>query len=139
MGRLSGIGDKKLGLYGDDFLAVIHEHESSQQDNADGDLQAQQSVDLYRAGMTIEQVARQQHLSEKVIYHHLALGIAKGTLDLDSVVELNSSELTNIQQVILEHEQATGIALKPVFEALGGAYDYHILRCVRAAMQVAAT
>lgn len=135
MGRLSGIGDKKLALYGDDFLSVIHEYESSQQEHADGDLQAQESVTLYKAGMTVEQVARQQHLSVKVIYHHLALGITKGLLDLQSVVEINSAELTNIQQVIIEHEQATGVALKPVFEALGGAYEYHILRCVRASMQ----
>ncbi|MBN3561804.1 DNA helicase RecQ [Aliamphritea spongicola] len=137
MGRLSGIGDKKLALYGDDFLAVIHDHASSQQAHADGDLQAQESVALYQAGMTVEQVARQQHLSAKVIYHHLAQGISKGLLDLQSVVEITSAELTNIQQTILEHEASSGVALKPVFDALGGAYEYHVLRCVRASMQAA--
>ncbi len=135
MGRLNGIGERKLELYGDQFLELIREFQDQQNNPQDKDLQIQESVTLYRSGMTIAQVARQQHLSENVIYNHLADGIAEGQLVLADVVELSADQLRQVQQIMCECMASFGVALKPVSEALDGLYGYGVLRCIRADME----
>ena len=135
MRRLSGVGERKLAQYGDDFLAVIREYEAEQRQPEEQGLQASESLALYKAGMSVEQVARQQHLSANVIYHHLAQAIAEGALALSDVVEISTHELRHIQQVMCECVVSFGVALKPVYEELGGTYDYGVLRCIRADME----
>jgi ATP-dependent DNA helicase RecQ len=100
------------------------------------DLQAQESVALFKAGMTIEQVAKMQKLSAKVIYAHLAEGIRQHVLTVEEVVELPESELRHVQQVILDSQQRFGQALKPVYEALAGAYEMGVLNCIRQGLDV---
>ncbi|UTW04453.1 DNA helicase RecQ [Amphritea atlantica] len=135
MGRLSGIGERKLELYGDAFLELIREYQSEQQQTQNKDLQVQESVTLYRTGMTVAQVARQQHLSENVIYNHLADGIAEGQLSLADVVVLSGDQLQLVQQIMCECMASCGVALKPVYDALDGLYEYGVLRCIRADME----
>ena len=136
MGRLSGIGERKLDLYGDVFLEAIREDQQPEQEK---DHQAQESVVLYKTGMTIAQVARQQHLSENVIYHHLAEGISEGLLSLPEVINITPDQLRQVQQVMCDCLSSVGVALKPVYEELGGAYEYGVLRCIRADMEKSQT
>lgn len=131
--RLNGVGERKLDLYGADFLRVIEEHESTEKPSADS--QADESLALYRAGMTVEQISRQQHLSVNAIYGHLAQFILKGELDVLDVIALPEDEFCNIQQVILECQSDFGQALKPVYEALDGVYEMGVLRCIKAGLQ----
>lgn len=130
--KISGVGERKLALYGDDFLEVIRETST---EGRSSDLQAQESVTLFKAGMSVAQVASRQRLSEKVIYGHLAKGIAKGELSVEEVVELPEAELRHIQQVILDCQQRFGQALRPVHEALAGVYDMGLLACVRQGLE----
>ncbi len=131
MGRLSGIGERKLDLYGDQFLDVITEHQGGG-DEGQENLQIQESVALYRSGMTVAQVARQQHLSEAVIYNHLAEGVKSGTISLADVVEISADQLRHVQQVMMECLESFGVALKPVYDELDGLYEYGVLRCIKA-------
>jgi ATP-dependent DNA helicase RecQ len=131
--RLNGVGERKLDLYGADFLGVIEEHENTEKPSADS--QADESLALYRAGMTVEQISRQQHLSINAIYGHLAQFILKGELDVLDVIALPEDEFSNIQQVILECQHDFGQALKPVYEALEGVYEMGVLRCIKAGLQ----
>jgi ATP-dependent DNA helicase RecQ len=131
--RLNGVGERKLDLYGADFISVIEQHEGHDKDEVA--TQAQESVLLYKSGMTIDQVARQQHLSSNAIYAHLAQSILKGELAVREVVELPDNEFKNIEQVMLECQQTYGQALKPVHEALAGAYEMGVLRCIKASME----
>ena len=135
MGRLSGVGERKLELYGDAFLELIREYQAEQQNPLNKDLQVHESVALYRSGMTVAQVARQQHLSENVIYNHLADGIAGGELKLHDVITLNGDQLQQVQQIMCASMASSGVALKPVYEALDGLYEYGVLRCIRADME----
>lgn len=132
--RLNGVGQRKLDLYGNAFMSVIEEHETD--NGEDLELQAQQSIMLFQSGMSTEQVARQQKLSPKVIYHHLAGGISKGQLEVAEVVELAEPEIRQIEQVIHECQREYGNALKPVYDALAGTYDMGVLRCVKASLQL---
>ncbi len=49
------------------------------------------------------------------------------------VVSLIDKEFESVMDALLKQPKETK-ALKPVYEALDGAYDYDILRCVRAAL-----
>ncbi|WP_432695835.1 DNA helicase RecQ [Marinobacterium sp. YM272] len=126
--RLNGVGERKLNQYGDPFLELIAEHQAAPAD--DSDTQAEETLMFYRSGMTVEQVARQQKLSVNTIYSHLAAAIRKGAIGVDEVVELPAAERQQIEQTILEHRRHKGGSLKVVHEALAGAYEYGVLRCI---------
>ena len=130
--RLSGVGERKLDLYGADFMRVIEEHEQPPEEVAS---QAEESVLLYKTGMTVDQVARQQHLSANAIYAHLAQGIQCKELAVSDVVELPAGEMQQIEQAIIACQEEFGQALKPVSELLAGAYEMGVLRCVKAGME----
>lgn len=130
--KISGVGERKLELYGEEFLEAICQEPSNEQDKGN---QAQESVALFKAGMTITQVAKTQKLSEKVIYIHLSAGIKNGDLSVEEVVELPEAELQHIQQVILDCQERFGNALKPVYEALAGVYQIGVLSCIRQGLE----
>ncbi|WP_027857104.1 DNA helicase RecQ [Marinobacterium jannaschii] len=132
--KLNGVGERKLELYGDPFLAVLEEFAKAP-DNS-GAAQVSESITLYQTGMTVEQVARTQKLSVNVIYGHLAQGIRAGQLLLRDVVELPDNELSHIQQVMLECQREAGQSLKPVYDALAGVYEMGILRCVKMGLEL---
>lgn len=132
MRRLSGVGERKLAQYGDPFLELIAEH--NRQAEAGHNDQAEQSLMLYRSGMTVEQVARQQKLSPNVIYGHLAQAIREGSIAVDEVVELPVQERNEIENTIRFCRQQFGDSLKSVHEALDGRYEYGLLRCIRQGM-----
>jgi len=127
MQKISGVGERKLELYGDEFLSVLNDEGTGQ---VSVDKQSEESIVLFKTGMLISQVASMQKLSVSVIYNHLATGIAAGDLSVDEVVELPAHEVQNIEQEIIQSQSVNGMALKPVFESLGGAYDLAVIRCI---------
>jgi ATP-dependent DNA helicase RecQ len=127
MQKISGVGERKLDLYGDEFLSVLNDNQAGALSE---DRQAEESITLFKAGLMVKQVAGMQKLSVNVIYNHLAIGIAKGELTVAEVVELPASEIELIEQEIIESQQVNGKALKPVYEALGNVYDISLIRCV---------
>ncbi|MBU2887530.1 DNA helicase RecQ [Gilvimarinus agarilyticus] len=133
--RISGVGASKLEHYGDAFITAITEHVESLADYA-GSAENVKATEhetfaLFKAGMTIEDIARQRELTPTTVYGHLAGLIEQGQLDVAEVVELPEQELETIFDVMLAHDDEP-FKLKPVYDALDGAYDYGVLRCVRA-------
>ena len=132
--RLNGVGESKLNKYGDPFLELIAEYQTAPPDSSE---QAEETLLLYSSGMTVEQVARQQKLSVNAIYAHLATSIRKGAITVDEVVELPASERAQIEQTILEYRRYKGGSLKAVHEALAGAYEYGLIRCIAQGLDLA--
>jgi ATP-dependent DNA helicase RecQ len=130
---LSGVGKRKLELYSDDFLAVISEFKD-QSDPGVSDT-VQESVDLFRLGYTVKQVAERRSLQETTIYGHLAQSLEQGQLQLKDVLEITESEIKQIEEAIFNLPAEHKNALKPLFEQFEGQYSYGVLRCVRAAIQ----
>lgn len=130
MANISGIGERKLEAYGEDFLAIIREHLSETSappvDTADETLQ------LFRLGMDPASVAEQRGLAPSTIYSHLARAIQNGDVELKEVTGLDDKNIDMLRNAIEQHEEEG--RLKPVFEALEGEYDYNILRCIKASM-----
>ncbi len=134
--RLNGVGERKLALYAEHFIQVI-EDAGDEEEGCNTATQADESITLYRSGMTVAQVARMQKLSPNVIYSHLAQGIRGGQLSLEEVVELPAAEMQHIEQVMLECQRECGQALKPVYDALAGAYEIGLLRCIKVGLDAA--
>jgi len=131
---ISGIGERKLDLYGDEFLAVLAEFDEDSHDTAVVDTVIE-TLDLFKLGFSVEKVANQRGLKEDTIYTHLAKGLEAGAVRFEDVLELAPQEIADIEAVLLSLPEAQRNALKPVYEQLGGEYSYGVLRCVRAALQ----
>ena len=129
MAQISGVGERKLELYADKFLAVIHEFQDEQSDTV------AESVALFRQGYTVQQVAQQRELKVDTIYNHLSHGLEEGSVAVADVVELPEREIQLIEDAIIELPEDQRNALKPLFEQFGGVYSYGVLRCVRANLQ----
>ena len=132
LATLSGIVEKKLDAYGEDFLAVINEHiktTSSPPLNT-----ADETLQLFRLGMDANAIAGQRGLALATVYGHLAGAIQNGEAELKEVTSLDEGKIKMLTDAIEQYEEEG--RLKPVFEALDGEYDYNILRCVKAAMML---
>ncbi len=132
MSLLSGIGKRKLELYGNDFLAVLSEFSDVEPVTTDT---VKESLELFRLGYTVKQVAQKRELQETTVYGHLAQSIEQGLLAMNEVIDLTEPEISQIEEAILNLPEQQKNALKPVFELFDGHYSYGILRCVRAALQ----
>ncbi|MFA5924299.1 MAG: DNA helicase RecQ [Methylococcaceae bacterium] len=128
---LSGVGTRKLELYGDQFLAVISEYA----DDRKAPDTVIDSADLFKLGYSVKQVAQKRELKEETIYNHLSQALEQGMLVLADVVELPEQDIKRIQEAILGLPEEQQNALKPVYELFDGQYSYGVLRCVRAALQ----
>ncbi|MDI1229783.1 MAG: DNA helicase RecQ [Methylobacter sp.] len=135
MSLLSGIGERKLELYADEFLAVIKEFADLNNGPIGLSDTMAESVALFRLGYSVKQVAEQRVLKEETIYSHLAQSLEQGMLVLADVVELPEQEIRQIEAAMLDLPEDQRNALKPVYEQFEGQYGYGILRCIRAALQ----
>jgi ATP-dependent DNA helicase RecQ len=130
MALISGIGERKLELYGDKFLAVINQF-------IDGTVPdtVNESVNLFRLGFNVAQIAERRGFKESTILGHLAHSIEQGALALGDVIDIPDHELRHIEEAILALPNEQKNTLKPVFEAFQGEYDYGLLRCVQASLK----
>lgn len=131
--RLSGVGERKLDLYGEEFLEVIREHGGDAADEPRQDTVAE-TLQLFRLGLDVPAIATRRGLKPDTIYNHLAKAIEAGMAELREVLNLSDGEIERIAAALLEQPAEKRGALKPVYEALGGAYEYGVLRCVRAGL-----
>ncbi len=150
MGDVVGVGEKKLEKFGKIFLAVIAEHgdgnraykapsvsaASTKEFNVSGlNDTASETLRLLKTGLTPDDIAESRGLRATTIYSHIAQAIAAGEVEVSEVLALEETQIKQIKQAILD-AGSENAALKPVFEALGGVYDYGVLRCVQASMEV---
>jgi ATP-dependent DNA helicase RecQ len=132
LGRLSGIGERKLERYGADFLAVLKEHGAAPVPKPALSDTAEETLKLVRLGLAVEGIAERRGLKTSTIYEHLATAIQLGLVDVSEAVDLSGDEAALIGKVWrnLPDEERRG--LKPLYEAFDGRYEYGLLRCLRA-------
>jgi ATP-dependent DNA helicase RecQ len=131
MALLSGVGEQKLKLYADQFLAVISEYA----DDRNVPDTVIDSADLFKLGFSVQQIAEKRGYKEDTIYNHLSQALEHGMLALKDVVALPERDIKRIEEAILSLPIEQQNALKPVYELFEGQYSYGVLRCVRAALQ----
>lgn len=126
LGRISGVGVKKLESYGNEFLEVIANFNDTNTETSTNDTTAQ-TIQLICNGMKPLEVAHHRELALNTIYTHLANAITQCEIQLDDVIDLDERSLKAIRFAI---EQNDSDRLKPVYDALDGEYDYGVLRCI---------
>ncbi|TCT23100.1 DNA helicase RecQ [Thiobaca trueperi] len=157
LSRISGVGQAKLERFGAGFLQVLADHES-QHGRPSGlpplptaglgkapphpgrvwesglSDTVQETLDLFRTGLTPEAIAARRSVKLDTIYTHLSRCIEEGELDAREVVRLDDEIVRRIEFAFDQLPERSIMALKPVFDAFDGQYDYGLLRCVRAGM-----
>ncbi len=148
--RISGVGDLKFEKYGIDFLREINNYCAKNKLSSRIDLKSPKrerrprtkrdvngkdtyniSLDLFRSGRTIAEIAKERGLGVGTIEGHLARFVTSGEVDLDELVPPQKVE--QIRQAIIRFRD-TG-ALSPIKEHLGDDYGYGEIRAVLASMQ----
>jgi len=149
MKKISGVGDLKFEKYGPDFFGAIKEYclknalvsridlKSSKRQrsprskrDADGRDTHRISLDMFRDGKSIAEIAQERGVQPSTVEGHLARFVATGEIRLDELVPLNKVE--PIRNAIIKFND-TG-ALSPIKEFLGDEYSYGEIRAVMASM-----
>ncbi len=130
MSYISGVGEKKLELYGEKFLEVLQGFSDVELSNT-----AAESLILFRQGHTVEQVAQKREIKAETVYTHLSQALEEGSVLLNDVIDLAENEIKQIEDAIIDLPEDQKNALKPLFELFDETYSYSVLRCVRANFQ----
>ena len=142
--RIPGVGEKKLDDYGRVFLDAIREwlQENPRQEFAPLEAAppppprtptvtggtAAITLELFKSGQSIPEIAKSRDLAESTIETHLAQAIENGA-QLDPHRLYTAEEERQMQAAFEGYDE---IALKPVFEQLEGRISYGKLRLYRA-------
>ncbi|MCP3671089.1 MAG: DNA helicase RecQ [Gammaproteobacteria bacterium] len=133
MRYISGVGERKLSQYGRQFLELIQNHPLPEiLDNRLSD-SVNETLLLHSQGITAEQIAHQRQLKPSTVYTHLAEAIEAGLADAREVLPLDDTQYHEIAATMELLNICEEGRLKPLYEELGQAYDYGILKCVLAA------
>ncbi len=135
--RISGVGAHKLDAYADKFLEVIQEHAEKEKRCSSASDTVEETLELFKQGMSINDIAAHRKLKLSTIYTHLSEKIAQGVLSLKEVVDIDEQQIRIIQDEFLNLDEKDAEKLKPVYDALDGMFNYELLRCVRASLESA--
>lgn len=132
MGRVSGVGARKLERYGQAFLEVLASAQTTAPPAATD--MRHELASLARAGMTPAQIAGQLKCGEKTVYALIAELITERQLSLEQALDLPESLMMELQDAFLdgEGELPPVSEIQPLFE---GRVADGVLQCVRAALQ----
>ncbi len=127
---ISGVGEGKLARFGPAFLEEIAKHPRPELLDQRFSDTVNETLYLHQQGAGPESIARSRDLQVSTVYAHLAEAIEAGLLSARHVLSLEEDEYQRIAEAIEQLESCEQAALKPLFEALGQAYDFGVLRCV---------
>lgn len=149
MRKISGVGDLKWQKYGADFLREIknycernqlesridlkspkRERKTRTKRDAEGNDTFSITLDMFRSGMAIEEIAEARGMAKGTIEMHLVKFIQSGEISLEDLVL--ERKIEPIKNAILRLN--AGFAVAPVKEFLGENYSYAEIRAVMATM-----
>ncbi len=149
MRKISGIGDLKFQKYGADFLEIVvdycerndlesrinlktpkREPKTRTKRDEKGQTTYDVSLDMFRSGLSISEIAGARELATGTIETHLVRFIPSGEVQLEDIVD--AEKIEPIKDAISQIN--AGFAVAPVKEFLGEDYSYGEIRAVLAAM-----
>ncbi|GAB3563697.1 DNA helicase RecQ [Spirosoma luteolum] len=133
--NVSGVGERKLELFGRQFLNVITGFVRGRVQAGEkprGSTQLQ-TLDLFNRGYSIEEIASERGLTSSSIASHL-VQLARAGEDIDLVSLIDPSDRREIEKAMKSIGVEEG-RLKPVYEHFNGRYDYAKLTLVWGLLQ----
>ena len=123
--KISGVGQRKMEVYGDEFIAEINSFMGSKLNKPKKKDTVLITYDLYKSGMSIEEISIERKLSSTTIYSHIAKLFSKGkNINIFDFVSNSDVEAVRKAKVALD----SPTALKPYFSYLNEELDYFKIR-----------
>ncbi|PCH54115.1 MAG: DNA helicase RecQ [Flavobacteriaceae bacterium] len=122
---ISGVGQRKLEVYGEDFIAEIVSFSNEKINTRKKKDTHKVTYELYKEGLTIDEIAEQRNLKFTTIFSHLAKLYTDGKkIDIYSFV--TKEEVEKVRKAKDELESPD--ALKPYYEHLNAEVEYFKIR-----------
>ncbi len=142
LGRISGFGEVKLQRYGEAFLRVITAYctqhnltskisskrakaTKTKTSRASSGNTQRESFDMYKAGISIAEIASMRSLAPTTIENHLCSFIQSGEMEVTELVD--QQKIPAIKDVV---ESYGADRLAPLKEVLGDEYSYTEIKAV---------
>jgi len=123
--KISGVGQRKMEVYGDEFIAEIMSFMGSKLNKPKKKDTVLITYDLYKSGMSIEEISIERKLSSTTIYSHIAKLFSKGK-DINIFDFVSNSDVEAVRKAKVALDSPT--ALKPYFTYLNEELDYFKIR-----------
>ncbi|SDX37006.1 ATP-dependent DNA helicase RecQ [Lutibacter oricola] len=123
--EISGVGQRKLEVYGEDFIAEIVAFSNEKIKTRKKKDTHKVTYDLYKEGLTIDEIADRRNLKPTTIFSHLALLYTEGK-DIDIYDFVTDKEVELVRKAKDELESPP--ALKPYYEHLNKEVEYFKIR-----------
>ncbi|MDV7185995.1 DNA helicase RecQ [Lutibacter sp. TH_r2] len=123
--EISGVGQRKLEVYGEDFIAEIVAFSNEKIKTRKKKDTHKITYDLYKEGLDIDEIAKKRNLKSTTIFSHLALLYTEGK-DIEIYDFVSNEEVEKVRKSKDELESPQ--ALKPYFEHLNGEVEYFKIR-----------
>ena len=122
---ISGVGQRKLEVYGEDFIAEIVAFSNEKIKTRKKQDTHKVTYDLYKEGLTIDEIAVKRNLKSTTIFSHLALLYTEGK-DIDIYNFVTKEEVEKVRKA--KEELYSPQALKPYYEYLNAGIEYFKIR-----------
>ena len=130
---IDGVGKAKLEKYGDAFIKVIQDFQKAKGTKKKKEATTyKETFELYKNGLTVEEIAQKRKLGLSTIMSHLAkLYVDGAEIDLDSFI--SKEEVLQIADAQIKLESPN--ALKPYFDYFEEKIDYGKIRLALAILE----
>ena len=123
--KISGVGQRKLEVYGDEFIAEISSFMNSKVKKPKKVDTWMETYNLYRAGLSIEEISIKRKLTLTTIYSHIAKLYGSGkAINIFDFVSPSEVEAVKKAKQVLDAPKA----LKPYFTYFNEELDYFKIR-----------
>jgi ATP-dependent DNA helicase RecQ len=123
--EISGVGQRKLEVYGDEFIAEITKFMSEKKLKPKKKDTNLITFDLYNEGLSIDEIAIKRNLKATTIFSHLAKLYSDGKA-IDIYKFVTKEEVDKVRTAFTELSNPQ--ALKPYFEYFNGEIEYFKIR-----------
>ncbi|MDH5425544.1 MAG: DNA helicase RecQ [Gammaproteobacteria bacterium] len=135
LGKIAGVGEKKLDKFGQQFLDIILQHDIHPWFKNDLSETINSTLGLYLKQQNAQSVAETRELSLSTIYTHLSAAIKQQVIALEDINEITASDIKDIENAIELCAEGGQEGTKPIFEFLNGEIEYGIIHCVRSSLE----
>ena len=127
--KISGVGERKLEVYGDLFMAEIKKFNQQKKKKANTH---KVTLDLYQQGLSVEEIAEKRNLAATTIYSHVAKLYTenKGINILDFVEQATIDQIKKAKAALDSPD-----GLKPYFEYFKEEIPYYKIRLALSAIE----